>query len=198
MAIQINGNGTITGISVGGLPDGIVDTDMLAAGAATSTKLGTGAVLQVQSVLKQNGFSASASSGSFSDITGLSVNITMTSSSNKVLVLFQSSFSTGGDVNQRGSFRVLRNSTVVGAASADGQNTNQCSHPGMAVSQTGKCIPVAGSFLDTPGTGTHTYKLQVGAEGGAGTVFVNASGSGNTGNTHFKGVSSIILMEVAA
>ena len=38
MAIQINGNGTITGISVGGLPDGIVDTDMLANNAVTSTK----------------------------------------------------------------------------------------------------------------------------------------------------------------
>ena len=38
MAIQINGNGTITGISVGGLPDGIVDTDMIAASAVTSAK----------------------------------------------------------------------------------------------------------------------------------------------------------------
>lgn len=33
MPITINGSGTITGISVGGLPDGIVDADMLAAGA---------------------------------------------------------------------------------------------------------------------------------------------------------------------
>lgn len=38
MAIQINGDGTITGISVGGLPDGIVDTDMLAANAVTAAK----------------------------------------------------------------------------------------------------------------------------------------------------------------
>ena len=38
MAITINGNGTVTGISVGGLPDGIVDTDMLAANAVTSAK----------------------------------------------------------------------------------------------------------------------------------------------------------------
>ena len=38
MAIQINGNGTITGISVGGLPDGIVDTDMIAASAVTPAK----------------------------------------------------------------------------------------------------------------------------------------------------------------
>ena len=38
MAIQINGNGTITGINVGGLPDGIVDTDMIANSAVTTAK----------------------------------------------------------------------------------------------------------------------------------------------------------------
>ena len=38
MAITINGNGTITGISVGGLPDGIVDTNMIANSAVTSAK----------------------------------------------------------------------------------------------------------------------------------------------------------------
>ena len=38
MPITLNGNGTVTGISVGGLPDGIVDTDMLAANAVTSAK----------------------------------------------------------------------------------------------------------------------------------------------------------------
>jgi hypothetical protein len=41
MAITINGSGTITGISVGGLPDGIVDTDMLDDNAVTFGKIGT-------------------------------------------------------------------------------------------------------------------------------------------------------------
>jgi hypothetical protein len=40
MPITINGNGTIGGVSVGGLPDGTVDTDMLAANAVTEPKLG--------------------------------------------------------------------------------------------------------------------------------------------------------------
>ena len=40
MPITIDGDGTITGVSVGGLPDGIVDTDMLAAGAVTAAKVG--------------------------------------------------------------------------------------------------------------------------------------------------------------
>ena len=38
MPIAINGSGTITGVSVGGLPDGIVDTDMIAASAVTAAK----------------------------------------------------------------------------------------------------------------------------------------------------------------
>ena len=41
MPITVNGSGTITGVSVGGLPDGIVDTDMLAADAVTSAKIGS-------------------------------------------------------------------------------------------------------------------------------------------------------------
>ena len=41
MAITINGSGTITGVSVGGLPDGIVDSDMLAADAVTAPKIGS-------------------------------------------------------------------------------------------------------------------------------------------------------------
>ena len=38
MPITFNGNGTVTGISVGGLPDGIVDTDTIANNAVTSAK----------------------------------------------------------------------------------------------------------------------------------------------------------------
>lgn len=43
MAIGINGSSnTITGIAVGGLPDGIVDTDMIAASTITAAKLASG------------------------------------------------------------------------------------------------------------------------------------------------------------
>jgi hypothetical protein len=39
MPIVINGSGTVTGISVGGIPDGVVDTDVLAANAVTTASL---------------------------------------------------------------------------------------------------------------------------------------------------------------
>ena len=40
MAIVINGSGTVTGLSVGGLPDGVVDNDTLATGIASSKLTG--------------------------------------------------------------------------------------------------------------------------------------------------------------
>ncbi len=51
MAIQINGDGTITGISVGGLPDGIVDTDMIAANAVATAKIADNAVTSAKSTI---------------------------------------------------------------------------------------------------------------------------------------------------
>ena len=44
MAITINGSGTVTGISVGGLPDGIVDDGTLATDAVTAVKIADNAV----------------------------------------------------------------------------------------------------------------------------------------------------------
>jgi len=49
MAIVINGSGTITGLSVGGLPDGCVDTDMLAADAVATAKIADSAVTSAKS-----------------------------------------------------------------------------------------------------------------------------------------------------
>ena len=39
MPVTINGNGSITGLSVGGLPNGTVDADTLASNAVTSSKI---------------------------------------------------------------------------------------------------------------------------------------------------------------
>ena len=44
MAIAINGSGTVTGISVGGLPDGIVDAGTLATNSVDSAELIDGSV----------------------------------------------------------------------------------------------------------------------------------------------------------
>ncbi len=49
MPVTINGDGSITGLAVGGLPDGCVDTDTLANGAVTADK-STGSAKGVMTV----------------------------------------------------------------------------------------------------------------------------------------------------
>ena len=44
MPVTINGDGSITGLSVGGLPNGTVDADTLASNAVTTAKIATNAV----------------------------------------------------------------------------------------------------------------------------------------------------------
>ena len=53
MPVTINGDGSITGLSVGGLGSGVVNTATLADGAATQSKrtYATGEVIQTQSFI---------------------------------------------------------------------------------------------------------------------------------------------------
>ena len=48
MPVTINGDGSITGLAVGGLPNGSVDADTLASNAVTSVKLANGAATQAK------------------------------------------------------------------------------------------------------------------------------------------------------
>ena len=75
-----------------------------------------GKILQVKQTVKTDKFTVSANSSNFFDITGLSVDITMSSASNKVLVLFTTTWT--GTNGQRGSFRLRRGSTDIGLGDA--------------------------------------------------------------------------------
>ena len=113
MAIQINGNGTITGISVGGLPDGIVDTDMIAANAVATAKIANNAVTPAKSTITggdigtvehyENNYNYTFSSQNWTDLlsasnTAWEVSIVPSKASSKILVnnsLFINALSTG-------------------------------------------------------------------------------------------------------
>ena len=88
MPVSINGQtGVITGLAVGGLPDGTVDADTLASNAVTAAKLASGVggkILQV--VTASTTTQVSTSSSSYID-TNVTASITPSSSNNKILVL---------------------------------------------------------------------------------------------------------------
>ena len=100
MALVFNGsNNTIGGLAVGGVPDGSIDTDALAANAVTTAKIlnsnvtspklasGVGGkILQLQSTSIDNQTSATGWGINNAVDTGLATTITPASTSNKVLI----------------------------------------------------------------------------------------------------------------
>ena len=64
MPITLNGNGSLTGVSVGGLPDGIVDTDMLAADSVTAPKIGSKTFTSYAIIVDQKSSTTDAGSSS--------------------------------------------------------------------------------------------------------------------------------------
>ena len=118
MPIAINGSGTITGLSTGGLPDGSVDTDTLADAAVTAAKRGTGAILQV--VQGYTSTEVEVTTTTFTD-TGLTATITPTSTTSKILVLVnQQVYWVKDTVGQGVGIKILRGSTEIYSAPVDG------------------------------------------------------------------------------
>ena len=198
MSITINGSGTITGISAGGLPDGVITSDDLAAGAITSAGLPAGSILQVVSATKSD--TSSVTGYSWTD-TGLSVSITPSSSSNKILVL--ADMNIGGDNMYDVKLRLMRDTTALGLGDAVGSRP-QATRVVNTHSATGygayHQIPTSIIYLDSPSTtSATTYKIQF-ATYDAQTAYLNRSDNNTTdAGNEFEGTpaSFITVMEVA-
>jgi len=188
MAIAINGSGTVTGISVGGLPDGCVDTDTLA------TSVTRGKILQVVQTVKTDVTSfTSNSSSTYADISGMSAAITPSSTSNKILVTFTVNVSTSTS-DRNNSIKLLRGSTDICVGTA-GTSLNVTIADKTFDNK--YLMNFSHTFLDSPSTtSATTYKLQWACEGSGGnqTYYLNRKGSGTGEGT----ASTITLMEVAA
>ena len=197
MPITINGNGTITGLSVGGLPDGTVDADTLANGAASGSKITmpTGTVVQVvQGTF--TGFTDTTGTGLVD--TGVTKNITVTGS-NKVLVSYTCYMSakTGvygvRTVLVRGSSQIfLGDQPSTGLRATGGGWTNNSLGDYTTWNH-------SNTFLDTPGAGTHTYKIQFSSTyTGSNEARVGRPIGGTTNPAYYTTPSHITLMEIAA
>ena len=179
MPIALNGNGTVTGLAVGGLPDGTVDRDTLATLAKSS-------ILQVVSATKTD--RSSFASTSFADIPGLSASITPTSSSNKILVKAFVYVSNIG--NTTGMINLVRGSTNIAQPSGSVTNTASIfSYIGVA-----HMVQRVMTFLDSPSTtSATTYKLQIRGDNTNSPLKINRYSETND----YYGVSTLTLEEVA-
>ena len=101
MPVTINGDGSITGLSVGGLGSGVVNTATIASNAITSALQPAGSVIQANSAVLNtvlDAYLSSMTTWRIGGTTGSSfgVTITPTSASNKILFWGQISVSVTG------------------------------------------------------------------------------------------------------
>ena len=200
MAITINGSGTVTGISVGGLPDGIVDTDMLAGNAVTSAKAsGRGKILQIQGWTKTNTNSYTVDEGGESAIP-MSQNITPAATSSKILVIY--SITVGIDQAAQVALRAKVNSTNaggVGTGADTGDNKRYISAAHYVPASSGRAT-INWQFIHSPDTTNETnygFSLLHWVDASK-TMWINRShDDGNNVRTH-RAASSITLLEIGA
>ena len=153
MAIAINGStNVITGVAVGGLPDGIVDADMLASNAVTSGKLASGVGGKIkQFVYAQMSSDFGMNSTNETDVGGMTAAISLTNASNNTLVELTFAPYAAGSGAVQYKLKVYRDSTVLY------ENGNGFYRTADDLKATLSSI----RFLDTgvSDTNSHTYKL---------------------------------------
>ena len=163
--------------------------------SANGYEFGTGGgVIQTKSAFTQA--TQTTNSGTFVDCTGLSVSITPTSASNKILVLYSFTFGISG---QHGGFRLMRDSTPIGNGAGAG-NRIPClaffygfNHNEYDLERYG------GNYLDSPGdTSAHTYKIQMATPHSPGNNHIHFNYQYNDTNQNHtgRGSSTITVMEV--
>ena len=189
MALTLNGTAnTISGLAVGGIPDGTIDTDALAAGAVTAAKRGAGAILQILQTTTST--QVSNDTTSYVD-TGLTGNITPASTSNKILILVcqayenkRTSTSNGGDI------KLMRDSTDINfIVPGSGNNYGLYFSAGGASSISNYDVYNL-SYLDSPNTTSQiTYKTQCSSYSDSSSASFRAQSGGSK--------SFLTLMEVA-
>lgn len=188
---------------MGGLPDGIVDADMIAAGAVTAAKRGAGAILQIQQTHLTTTSSQSLSSNTLAEISGLSVSITPKLSTSDMLVFVRWCGEPSIVANYNMIFGLRRDSTDIGNPSDSGvrptghATLSQNYWSNDATSTPDNC---SFCFLDTgrsSGTSQITYKATVKSAAAATMYNQRPAGSSNS-NDYELPTSNIIVMEVAA
>ena len=192
MPVTINGDGSITGLAVGGLPDGSVDADTLASNAVTSAKLASGAItrsaLPTGSVLQtvqvttttqtENAFSSAQ--------TFLTASITPTDSNNKILVNVNCGGCGSRNTSTFWQMRIKRDGSLLRGVGSYiggyGDGSGNEDYPNC-------------SFLDSPGTtNAITYTLHGDRVSGSANCYFNHQDSSGSNS---QGQSSMTLMEIA-
>lgn len=150
-----------------------------------------GKVLQVVSLTSDSTFSTTSST---QQNTGVSLAITPTSSTSKVLVIVSASVGAQGIANPACGIR--RDTTIIAGGSGGGSRRSVSSGIGVGEAYTLGTVPI--TFLDSPATtSATTYHITISGRGGY-RVKINQTDDNGNGSYTVSPVSSITLMEIGA
>ena len=154
--------------------------------------LPTGSVLQVNTTTKSDTFS-STTTNAWTDITGLTVSITPTSSSSKIMIFCSVQ---GVNNNTNAYFRLVRGATAIGVGDAAGSRS-QVSSSNIAGVNGNSMWGSSFQFLDSPATtSSTTYKVQFITDGA--TTYVNRTHTDDNALYTGRSQSTITVMEISA
>jgi len=168
-------------------------------GTLPSGNLPAGSILQVASVTKTDVFSTSSTS--FTNITDLSITITPSSTSNKIISFFNGSVGNSQD-DRNVLIAVARDGTTLGLADASGTRARSFAGIHIANDQTNSSLVgnVAFQYTDSPNTTsstTYTIQMRNGLSGV--TAYLGRGGemssSSDQNRTTFS--SEFTIMEIA-
>jgi hypothetical protein len=146
-------------------------------------------IAQVVSTILDTTFTTSSTS--MTDVTGLSVTITPTLNTSKVLVMVQ--LNGGGDASSNFFGNLVRGSTAIDVGATAGTRSAV-----TFFAESDFMYYMGATFLDSPATtSATTYKVQVKTQG-AGNVFVNRRPTDNDAVSRPRVASTITVMEVLA
>lgn len=187
------------------LPATFVDGNILTAANLNGLR-GAFRILQVAQAVRDTSFSASVAIGGSADITGLSVTITPSSTTNQILIhadvigaMSGGGYGTGASV----AFKIIRGTTDVGIGAANGNRTRLTAISTNNSQATSSSLQAGALFLDSPATtSATTYKIAlvnaVGSNQGTSTMFVNRNFDDSNSNWNYSSISTITVMEVSA
>jgi len=192
---SVSGSCTITAPSAAGTTTLTLPTTSgtVLTSANIGSNLPAGSVLQVVSATKTD--TASVGSSTFADITGLSVSITPSSASNKILIIGNINISWQLDVCKAGA-RIMRDSTAIAIGDVNGSRQRVTGFLYIGGTNFSPfAVPV--THLDSPATTSAiTYKWQFNSLDNAGTVYVNRGFTWGNDSTVGTTISSITVMEI--
>ena len=192
-----SGGGTVA-IKAPASTTGNAALDLTVPGTASATldTLGrAGNILQVIQAVKTD-TATTTSENTFVD-TGLSVSITPSSASNKILVTANLNFSAGDMQNI--AWRLVRGSTDLYMGDAASNRTRASGAVRVSTNQDAEHQNVTSIFLDSPNTtSATTYKVQWCRTYSTSTIYMNRASEDTDNDDRTRVPSSILVQEVAA